>query len=378
VLTAEYDSRAAVECMRLGARDFIQKPARTEELLAAIERVLRESALRFEADALRQHFFATELEHPEYFAGIATRNPKMLRVFSYVEAVARGSQPVLIRGETGTGKELVARSLHKASGRPGPFVAVNVAGLDDALFSDTLFGHVRGAFTGADRDRTGMLERARGGTLLLDEIGDLAESSQIKLLRVLQEREYTPVGSDEPRPLEARILAATHHPAERMREDLYFRLRSYQVELPPLRERIEDLPLLVEIFLEEAAQDLGRPKPRIPEELFIDLANEPFPGNVRELRAIVFDAVARHADGVMPIQLFTESHARESAEGAARRVAGRTVFPHPMPPLRQIEREAIHEALQRVAGNRSAAARMLGVSRPTILRQLDEAEKADD
>ncbi|MEZ4281752.1 MAG: sigma-54 dependent transcriptional regulator [Myxococcota bacterium] len=378
VLTAEYDARAAVECMRLGARDFIQKPARTEELLASIARVLEESAVRLEAAALRDQFFSTELKHPEVFAEILTRDTKMLRVFSYVEAVARGTQPVLIRGETGTGKELIAAALHKASGRKGDFVAINVAGLDDTLFSDALFGHVRGAFTGADRDRSGMLERARGGTLLLDEIGDLSEASQIKLLRVLQEREYTPLGADEPCPLEARIVAATHHPAEKLREDLYFRLRGYQVELPPLRERLGDLPLLVDLFLAEAAQDLGREKPRIPDELFIDLGNEPFPGNVRELRAICFDAVARHSEGVMPIQLFTESGLRSAAESVPPRKAETTAFPHPMPPLREIEREAVHEALRRVGGNRSAAARMLGVSRPTVLRQIAEPEREDD
>lgn len=378
VLTAEYDARAAVECMRLGARDFIQKPARTEELLASIARVLEESAVRLEAAALRDQFFSTELKHPEVFAEILTRDPKMLRVFSYVEAVARGTQPVLIRGETGTGKEKIAAALHKASGRKGDFVAINVAGLDDSLFSDALFGHVRGAFTGAERDRSGLLERARGGTLLLDEIGDLSEASQIKLLRVLQEREYTPLGADEPRPLEARIVAATHHPAEKLREDLYFRLRGYQVELPPLRERLGDLPLLVDLFLAEAAQDLGREKPRIPDELFIDLGNEPFPGNVRELRAIVFDAVARHAEGVMPIQLFTESGLRSAAESVPPRKAETIAFPHPMPPLREIEREAVHEALRRVGGNRSAAARMLGVSRPTVLRQIAETEREDD
>lgn len=373
ILTADYDARAAVECMRLGARDYIQKPAGADELLASIARVAEESVLRFEADTLREQFFSTDLGNPEAFAGIVTRDPRMYRVFAYVEAVARGSQPVLIRGETGTGKESIARALHKASGRTGQFVAVNVAGLDDDLFSDTLFGHVRGAFTGADRDRPGMFERARGGTLLLDEIGDLSEISQIKLLRVLQEREYVPLGSDEARPLEARVVGATHHSPERLREDLYFRLRGYQIELPPLRERLGDLPLLVDLFLGEAAQDLGRAKPRVPDEVYVDLANEAFPGNVRELRAILFDAVARQCDDMLPIRLFSDDHSRASAVHAAQRIVGKTVFPHPMPALREIEREAIHEALRRVSGNRSAAARMLSVSRPTVLRMLSGA-----
>lgn len=374
VLTAEYDARAAVECLRAGARDFLQKPVRSSDLLSAIGRVAGEVALGLEAAALREQFFSTQLRQPQSFEEIVTQDERMLRVFAYVESVARGSQSVLIQGETGTGKELVARALHEASGRPGDFVAVNVAGLDDELFSDALFGHVRGAFTGAERSRSGMLDQARGGTVLLDEIGDLSPSSQTKLLRVLQEREYTQIGSDESKPLEARIVAATHRGPESLREDLYFRLRSYRVEIPPLRERLGDLPLLVDLFVEAAANDLERSKPEVAPELFAELARHDFPGNVRELRALVFDAVARNEGDILPVELFTEGLGltHEPTDQSPRRDMLR--FPDPMPTLKSLEAAAIDEALDRTGGNRSAVARMLGVSRPKILRHIAGAE----
>ena len=370
ILTAEYDARAAAECLRAGARDFLQKPVRSEDLLATLQRLVEDRALALEAASLREQFFATQLQQPEAFESIISQDDRMLRVFAYVESVARGSQPLLIHGETGTGKELVARAIHLASGRTGEFVPVNVAGLDDELFSDTLFGHVRGAFTGAEKARSGLLERARGGTILLDEIGDLSASSQTKLLRVLQEREYTSIGSDVTKPLEARVVAATHRSIDALREDLYFRLRSYRVELPPLRERTGDLPLLIDLFLEEASEDLGQPKPAVSEELYVALAKYAFPGNVRELRALVFDAVARHREGVMPVELFTRDLGID--ETSLPHIEGdRAVrFPEPMPKLRSIESAAIDEALVRTGGNRSAAARMLGVSRPKVLRHL--------
>ena len=378
VLTAEYDARAAVDCIRAGARDFLQKPVRTDELLETLKRVGDEIALSFEAAALREQFFSIRLNRPEAFEEIVTQDERMLRVFAYVESVARGSQPLLIHGETGTGKELVARALHVASGRPGEFVPVNVAGLDDELFSDALFGHVRGAFTGAEKARSGLLERARGGTVLLDEIGDLTEASQTKLLRVLQEREYSPIGSDAVKPLEARVVAATHKGPEALREDLYFRLRSYRVEIPPLRERLGDLPLLVDLFLEAAAEDLGKTKPSVPEALFHELARHPFPGNVRELRALVFDAVARHHEGEIPVELITDELRISPGTDADVATSSEPIFPDPMPSLKAIEGAAIDEALDRTGGNRSAVARMLGISRPKVLRHISGTQAPSD
>jgi transcriptional regulator with GAF, ATPase, and Fis domain len=231
----------------------------------------------------------------------------MQRLFAYMEVVAVGANPVLVSGETGTGKELFARAIHELSGRRGPFVAVNVAGLDDTMFSDTLFGHRPGAFTGAVGTRKGMIEAAGRGTLFLDEVGDLSEASQVKLLRVLQEREYHTLGDDAPKRLEARVIAATHQDPARLRRDLYFRLRAYHVRIPPLRDRLSDLPPLIHHFVREAAHDLGRKPPVVPERLYRQLSRHDFPGNVRELRALVFDAVARHESGPLPVEPFLEA-----------------------------------------------------------------------
>jgi transcriptional regulator with PAS, ATPase and Fis domain len=259
-------------------------------------------------------------------------------------------------------------------------VAVHVAGLDDTMFSDTLFGHTPGSFTGASGPRKGMIEQAGAGTLFLDEIGDLAEPSQVKLLRLLQEGEYFPLGSDRPGRLRARVVAATHREASRLRQDLYYRLRAYHVRIPPLRERLGDLPLLVDHFLALAADDLGKPKPTVPPELYVYLAGHAFPGNVRELRSMVFDSVARHESGVMSLASFLEQLGMTEEEPPAPVEEGAEGlrFPYPLPSLRHIEESAVREALERVQGNQSAAARMLGVSRPTIARHLTRIRERGD
>jgi len=307
IVTAEQDVRIAVDCMKVGAYDYLLKPVGADGLLATVRRALEHRELRDENARLRSKLLEQDLEQPRAFAGLITADTSMIRVFAYLEVIARGSHPALITGETGTGKELIARALHDLSGRRGPFVAVNVAGLDDTMFSDTLFGHRPGAFTGASGTRRGMIENAGKGTLFLDEIGDLSEASQVKLLRVLQEREYYTLGDDVPKRLEARVIAATHQDPARLRRDLYFRLRSYHVRIPPLRERLGDLPLLINHIVREAAQDLGKQPPVVPDRLYRALGHYEFPGNIRELRAMVFDAVARHTTGPLPVDPFIES-----------------------------------------------------------------------
>jgi len=307
VVTAEQDIRTAVDCMKNGAYDYLLKPAAPPELMAVIARALEHRELREENARLRSKLLQEELARPEQFDEIITVDPAMHGLFAYLEVIATGSNPVLITGETGTGKELFARAIHNLSGRRGSFCAVNVAGLDDTMFSDTLFGHKPGAFTGAVGTRKGMIETAGRGTLFLDEIGDLSEASQVKLLRVLQEREYHTLGDDAPKRLEARVVAATHHDPAKLRRDLYFRLRAYHVRIPPLRERTGDLPSLVNHFVREASHDLDRKPPVVPDRLYRVLSRYAFPGNVRELRALVFDAVARHNGGPLPVDPFLES-----------------------------------------------------------------------
>ena len=319
VVTAEQDVRTAVDCMKSGAYDYLLKPAGGPELMAVISRALEHRELREENARLRSKLLQEELTRPELFDEIITVDAAMFGLFAYLEVIAGGSNPVLICGETGSGKELFARAIHNLSSRRGPFVAVNVAGLDDTMFSDTLFGHKPGAFTGAVGIRKGMIEAAGRGTLFLDEIGDLSEASQVKLLRVLQEREYHTLGDDAPKRLEARVVAATHQDPAKLRRDLYFRLRAYHVRIPPLRERTGDLPSLVNHFVREASHDLDRKPPVVPERLYRSLSHYDFPGNVRELRALVFDAVARHTEGPLPIEPFLEaiggSDVEEKASG---------------------------------------------------------------
>ena len=376
VVTAESDLETAVGCMRKGAADYLVKPVGGERMATTVDRVLGEQDLRSDHKRLSESFFDDELEHPEVFEHIITQDASMVRVFRFLEAVSASTHSVLIVGDTGTGKELLARALHQLSRPDQPFVAVNAAGLDDSLFADTLFGHAQGAYTGAESKRSGMIESAGKGTLFLDEIGDLSESSQVKLLRLLQEREYFPLGADEPRPLQARIVAATHKDPQALRPDLYYRLRSYVARVPKLAERAGDLPLLVEHFLELAARDLGTMKPTVPPELYAYLADYDWPGNIRELSALVFDAVANHRQGVMRIESFL-SQIRPDDSSPSAPPSPKMTFPTPLPTLREMERAAYAEALRRTRGNQSAAAKLLGVSRPTMGRYVSKSRDVD-
>ncbi|MBF0416710.1 MAG: sigma 54-interacting transcriptional regulator, partial [Magnetococcales bacterium] len=282
---------------------------------------------------------------------------------------------------TGVGKEMFVRACHQASGRTGAFIAENVAGLDEHILSDTLFGHRRGAFTGADQDRKGLVAQAAGGTLFLDEIGDIGPACQVKLLRFLQEKQYLPLGADHPVRTDVRIVAATHRDPNELvakgllRRDLYYRLSFHQLHIPPLRERKEDIPLLTLHFLEEAASALNRPTPTPPQALFDHLAVYPFPGNVRELKAIVFDAVSCHQGHVMSLNCFRilqpgrnghPSPATPSGEEAAPIQFSSSSFPT----LKEAEELLIREALRRADGKKSVAAALLGITRQALYSRL--------
>jgi DNA-binding NtrC family response regulator len=261
-------------------------------------------------------------------------------------------------------------------------VTVNVAGLDDHMFSDTLFGHTKGAFTGANTVRAGLIESARGGTLFLDEIGDLSMASQVKLLRLLQDKEYLPLGSDSPRTADVKILAGTNRDLHRMQEDgsfrkdLYYRLQAHHVEIPPLRDRQDDLSLLLVHFLEQASAALKRKKPAVPRELATLLSTYHFPGNVRELEAMVFEALSRHGGGVLSLDSFKMHMARHqngrvpsvpvdgSPGDAPISISGQ------FPTLKESTEYLVEEAMRRAKGNQTIAARMLGISRPALNKRL--------
>jgi DNA-binding NtrC family response regulator len=382
VMTAAQDVDTAVACMREGAFDYLVKPVEESRLISAIRRALEVHSLRDQVGTLRSSLISRRLRHPEVFAPIVTRNHKMAAMFQYIEAIADSPEPVLITGETGTGKELIAQAIHRLSDRSGDLVTLNVAGLDDNLFSDTLFGHVRGAFTGADREREGLIAKAMGGTLFLDEIGDLQKASQVKLLRLLQDQKYYPLGSDLQRLGDARIVAATNQPLHRrmsngvFRQDLFFRLSSHPIEVPPLRHRQDDIPLLTDYFIEEAAASLNKQAPSAPPELLTLLSVYDFPGNVRELRAMIYNAVAQHRTGpVLSMETFKEVIHRGRRDTGAEQGDEPTEEP-PLaisgrfPTLKEAELFLVDEALRRAKNNQGIAATLLGITRQSLNRRL--------
>jgi DNA-binding NtrC family response regulator len=383
VMTATNDVDTAVRCMKSGAFDYIVKPFEKNRLLSSLEKALETGRLRNEISSLTNHLLTGELQTPRAFDSIITKNKKMFALFQYMEVISPSPQPVLILGETGAGKELFSRTVHLLSGRKGEFVAVNAAGLDDTMFSDALFGHIKGAYTGADRERTGLVARAKGGTLFLDEIGDLDEQAQVKLLRLLQEHEYYQLGSDKALRSDARIVVATNYnlPARikegRFRKDLYYRLRGHQISIPPLRDRLEDIPLLLDAFLGEAARSLNKRRPTPPPELIELLSAYSFPGNIRELHAMVFDAVTRHRGGVLSLSGFREMMGAEreagiSGEGEAAANGSGIVLSGRFPTLKEAEDYLIEEALHRASSNQGIAADLLGIKRTTLNKRLNK------
>ncbi len=382
IMTAINELDKAVECMKAGALDYLVKPVEESRFISSIQRVLEIRALRDEVSSLKKHLLTDELENEVAFSSIVTKTKKMRAIFHYVEAIAKTDKPVLIVGETGVGKELLARSIHHLSGLKGVFLAVNVAGLDDTMFSDTLFGHKKGAYTGADKERDGLIVQASEGTLLLDEIGDLNESSQLKLLRLLEEKMYYPLGADIPQKSNVRIIATTNQDIKqrisegKFRRDLYYRLCTHHIHIPPLRERLEDVSLLLDYFLEDSAKSLKKKKPTPPRELLTLLSNYHFPGNVREFQAMVFDAVAQHESGVLSLENFKgfikeeRLYAQTSLAPTDQDITQRISISGHFPTLKEVEDFFISEALKRANGNQGIAASLLGITRHALSKRL--------
>ncbi len=386
MISGNDDLQTVVKCMNMGAYNYLTKPVDQTRLVTAVNKAIEWRELNSEVSALGDRVLNRDsLENPGAFSALVTDSGLMLSVFQYAEAVAATNRPVLITGESGTGKELLARAIHEASNRSGPLVTVNAAGLDDALFSDTIFGHRKGAFTDASTDRPGLVEKAAGGTLFLDEIGDLAPASQVKLLRLLQEREYYPLGSDEPKSTDARIVAATctdlsqRIEAGSFRRDLFFRLMAHHVELPPLRERREDLMLLLKVFLTEAAVELNKSEPRIPNEMSPMLNLYDYPGNVRELHSLVFDALSRTTGTVLNLTPFRDLvgsggdlpvvDVSDSTCGDMDYEGLIKIFGH-FPTIKEVTDVVFDAALAKADGNQSLASRLLGVNQATVSRRL--------
>jgi DNA-binding NtrC family response regulator len=372
VVTVNTEVETAVDCMKMGALDYILKPVEDSRLVASVKKALEIRRLRRENALLKQKLMLKNLDHPEAFYHIITKNERMHSIFHYMEAIKNTGEPVLITGETGTGKGLVARAFHRLSRRSGDFVNVNVGGLDDQMFADTLFGHKKGAFTDAVKDRQGLIEKAAAGVLFLDEIGDLSMHSQVKLLHLVQEKEYYPLGADEPRYSDTALVVATNKDLRTLREDkfrkdLFYRLDVHHVHLPPLRQRPEDLPLLVDHFLEEAAQSLGKKKPTPPPELFSLLALYPFPGNIRELRSIIFKALSLHKSKMLSLEFFKEYVADK---GGAQGNMPPDAYEEVIPTLKEIQDAHIRSVMAKAGNNQTIAAKILGISQQALSKRL--------
>ncbi len=367
VITAFGSLDTAVEAIRAGAYDYLTKPLSLEALALAVERAASLRTLRRELAELRQ-----QTRRPRSRLDGTSRAVGRLR--ESISLVASSPATVLIVGESGSGKELVAREIHDTSERSsGPFVAENVAAIPPELLESTLFGHTKGAFTGATGERKGLFRQAHGGTLLLDEIGELPLELQPKLLRVLEERVVRPVGSDREVPIDVRLLAATHQDldeavaAGRFREDLFYRLAVIDLAVPPLRSRGTDILQLAHRFLREASERAGRQPPSLHHQTAAQLLAWPWPGNVRELRnAMERAALMARDDQVRPCDL--PDRMRE-APPASSRVA--EASDEPLLPLAEVEQRHVLRVLEAVDGNKAEAARILGIGRKTLYRKLE-------
>ncbi len=385
-VTATDDKKTITNCFEYGGADYVGKPLRNYELLARIETQLKLSkknkiieSIQSENLLLKEHLLTGKLINKSAFSSIITVNAHMQSIFKYVEAIAQSSRPVLITGETGVGKEAFASIIHNLSLRPGKMVTINVAGLDDNLFSDTLFGHEKGAFTGAEKDRHGLIEKASKGTLFLDEIGDLKSLSQVKLLRLLQEQEYYQLGSDVRKFTDARIIVATNRDLKLMmedgsfREDLYYRLRTHQIHIPPLKERKDDLPVLLDHFVKLSAKEIGKSSPAIPKNLIPLLEKYDFPGNIRELEALIFDAVSRTFSKTLSLEIFKDfvEHELGSIETDDNSKNTIELFSgSDFPTIKEMNDLLIDQALERTNGNQTLAAKLLGLTRQALNKRI--------
>jgi len=370
VITAYGSIETAVEAMKLGAYDYITKPFNREELLLTVSKGLQYTALVRENRSLKQF-----IESRFSLDNIIGTSSAMRRVFSLVEKVARTDLAVLITGESGTGKELIAKAIHQQSvRRDGPFVVINCGAIPEGLLESELFGHRKGAFTGAYTNALGKIEAADRGTVLLDEIGDLPLSLQVKLLRVLEGGELNRVGETEVRHVDVRFLATTNRDLtkmvadERFREDLYFRLNVVPIQLPPLRGRREDIPLLSDYFLQEVAHRYQRPGLHFAKEVFRYFQAYAWPGNVRELKHMVERLAVIAENDVVSAGDLPEN--LTSSTGSAANVL--VQLPDDGIDLEEVEREILRQALDKHGGNQTRAAQYLNITRSALIYRMQK------
>lgn len=376
VTTSLDDVETAVRAMKGGANDFLVKPVPPERLLTAVANAVERGQLLLENRSLRRR-----VREEAFFRTLVGESAAMARLREEMERVVETDVSVCILGETGTGKELVARALHRFGTHPsGPFVPVHCGAIPDTLLESELFGHRRGAFTDASRDRRGALALADGGTLFLDEVGEVSPAFQVKLLRFLEDGVVTPLGAEQGEPVEVRVVAATHRDLRDMvaqglfRQDLYYRLAGYEIRIPPLRERLADLPALVAHVLRAASREVDQPVPLAPSAAVLErLAAHPWPGNVRELAHVVRRLLI-DSGGLEDPEAVKEALGEDEPAGAGPAVLKGVVPVVPVSasrlPLGEAERLHILSVLESTGGNKSEAARLLGIDRKTLARKL--------
>jgi DNA-binding NtrC family response regulator len=363
ILTGFASVDSAIEAIRAGAFHYVTKPLKMAELKVLAQRGLEKVALVREKEALKEALFSETRP-----SGIIGHSQPMQKVFRLIEKVAPLDCSVLIQGESGTGKEIVARALHEGGPRQSrPFVSFNCGGFTEELIANELFGHEKGAFTGATSTKVGLLEAAHTGSILLDEIGEMPPSMQVKLLRFVEERTVMRVGGVQPVPVDIRLIAASNRDLKEMvrthhfREDLYYRLNVVVIPLPPLRERLEDLPLLVEHFLRKYGPAFGKKITGVSPEVLEVLSQYPFPGNVRELGNIIERSVALSDDAEIGLR---------DLPSDLRELSMRSVERQAWPSLEERERDYIQQVLALTDGHRTRAAEILGIPRTTLWRKM--------
>lgn len=368
VLTGHGSEEAAVLALKSGAFHYLPKPVNPDELLHYVDQACQKFRMSSEIARLHQ-----QLEGRGGFRGMVGRSESMRRIFEQIRMVAETRSTVLIQGESGTGKELIARAVHDASPRRGqPFVAVNCAALPASLIESELFGHAKGAFTGANEQRQGKFAAAQGGTLFIDEIAEMQPELQSKFLRAIENRSITPLGSNEEITTDVRIIASTHQDLTariatgEFRQDLYYRLNVVRIELPPLRDRREDVPLLVRAFLDELARENNRPVRDLTPEALTLLQGYDWPGNVRELRNVLESAMVMSARDVLDVTDFPDPIRQTPSAPPLQALMDRDMT------MAEIEREVIRQTLARTQGNRTEASRILGLSTRTLQRRIKE------
>lgn len=368
-ITGQSTVERAVESMKLGASDFLRKPYKIPELESAIQR-----SLKFSQVCKEDNFVQSQGEMKNEAFGMVGKSAEMWRVFKDIQRLAEVDCPVIIQGESGTGKELAAKAIHNCGGRCAePFVVIDCGSLTDTLLESELFGHKKGAFTGANQDRIGLFEAAGHGTIFLDEIGNISDSMQAKLLRVCQEKEVTPVGTNKSVPIQARFIVASNQNLDslvkqgRFRHDLYYRLNVITISMPGLSQRREDIPLIVDYFVNKYARQHGRPELQFSQHILYQICTYHWKGNVRELGNFIERCIIMTDDGSLDRsaeQFFQENQLARTDHGSGQPGASKSVT------LKEVQMQHINKVLDLVGGNQVKAAKILGINRSTLWRWL--------